>query len=238
MAAYNGRRYIEEQLRSILVQLEPGDEVIVVDDGSRDGTPELVEALGDGRVRVRRNPQNLGVVRSFGRAITEARGEVIFLADQDDLWMPGKVERVLRDFSDPEVQVVVTDAYVFDERQVWLDTFFQVRGSGPGIVRNTFKNAFVGCCMAFRADLRETVLPLPEGVPMHDWWIGLLGSVRGRASFIDEPLIAYRRHAGTATTVNASGLRGKLRQLPHLLGQRWRIASGVARRVLERRQGG
>src|ERR1700759_2657985 len=92
MATYQGQDYVERQLRSIVEQLGSDDEVIVVDDCSRDRTVEVIEAVADSRVAVYRNPVNRREVYSFGRAIELARGDVIFLADQDDVWMPGRVE--------------------------------------------------------------------------------------------------------------------------------------------------
>src|SRR4051812_43134771 len=91
MATYQGEQYVERQLRSILDEIGPDDEVIVVDDCSRDRTVERIEDLADPRIVVHRNPVNRREVYSFGKAIELAKGEVVFLADQDDVWLPGRV---------------------------------------------------------------------------------------------------------------------------------------------------
>src|SRR3546814_6979697 len=100
MGTYNGARWIEIQLGSILSQLSPEDEVVIVDDGSKDDTLDRVASFNDPRVRVLRNGRNRGVDLTFERALGEARGDIIFLSDQDDFWYPNKVETVLRAFRD------------------------------------------------------------------------------------------------------------------------------------------
>src|SRR3954447_2023680 len=92
MATYNGSKYVREQIDSILADLGADDEVVVVDDASRDATASLLEGLADPRVRVLRSVQNHGYVKTFERAIGEATGEIIMLSDQDDVWPQGRTE--------------------------------------------------------------------------------------------------------------------------------------------------
>src|SRR3954462_814281 len=91
IATYNGEKYVLRQLQSILAQLSPDDEVIVVDDCSTDGTVDVIKGLNDRRVATHINDRNRRAVYSFGRAISLARHRFIFLSDQDDLWLPGRV---------------------------------------------------------------------------------------------------------------------------------------------------
>ena len=95
LATYNGARFVEKQLQSILVQLAPEDELIVCDDGSSDDTCNVIRRLADARIALHAYSQNVGHVRNFERAISAAKGDFIFLSDQDDVWVPGKIRAML-----------------------------------------------------------------------------------------------------------------------------------------------
>ena len=232
MASYNGARYIEEQLQSVLSQLGEQDEVVVSDDGSTDGTRQLLEALAgrDSRVRVLDGPR-AGVVRNFENALAAVTGEIVFLCDQDDVWRPDKVEAVCAAFEDPAVWLVMHDARVTDDtlRPV-ADSFFALHGSRAGYARTLWRKAYIGCCMAFRRELLQLALPFPDGIPMHDQWLGMLADRQGGVRLLAHPLIDYRRHAGTATTDRHGSLSSMLRNrwiLWRALGRRWRETRGL-----------
>lgn len=244
MAAYNGELYIEAQLRSILDQLEPGDEIVVVDDGSSDGTRECVRALESDQIRLIGHDRNRGVSRTFEDAIRIAKNEIIFLSDQDDIWMPDKVSAVLAEFEkDATVTLVVSDAALMDAHgKLIAESYFANRGEfQAGLVPNLIRNRFGGCTMAFRASIRAEVLPLPHGYDvLHDVWIGVRNTLsHGRAVYIDRSLILNRRHASTATGREALSLRRKLRIRVHLLlalaifsiSRMWQGALGKTGRV-------
>lgn len=199
LAAYRGEPYIAEQLASVLSQLGPADEVIVSDDDAAGGSLAVARALGDSRIICLRGPGK-GVVKNVENAIHACTGELIFLCDQDDVWLPGKVGAVVKAV-EGGAKVVLHDAKVTDAGlQITAESFFSVRGSRPGFWRNLLKNSFVGCCMAFTASYKDRFLPFPEKLPMHDWWIGLLASRdKGAVAFLNEPLLLYRRHPGTVT---------------------------------------
>ena len=115
MATYNGQRFLQLQLSSILASLHPYDELVVVDDGSSDGTWDALSAIVDPRVRVLRNDANQGVVKTFERAFREARHPIVFLSDQDDIWEPGKRDAFVAAFAaDPACQAVISDARIID----------------------------------------------------------------------------------------------------------------------------
>src|SRR4030067_2862949 len=130
VAVYNGAAYLQPQMHSILAQLRATDEVVVVDDASQDNSAELLRDLSDARVRVHRNERNLGALGSVERAIRLAQGDILFLSDQDDLWLPGKVEKILEAFSlNPEVTLVASDAKVIGESGwVGAGSFVEQRG--------------------------------------------------------------------------------------------------------------
>jgi glycosyltransferase involved in cell wall biosynthesis len=202
MAVYNGSAYLLPQMQSILEQLRPNDEVVVVDDASQDNSAEILSGVSDSRVRVFRNDRNLGVFASFEKAMSLAQGDLLFLSDQDDLWLPGKVDKILEVFSlNPAVTLVASDALVIDESgNVVANSFFELRGHfAPGILHNLLKNKYLGCTLAFRKSMLKLFLPIPKDVPMHDMWFGLINDIYGKTHYIDQPLIAYRRHGGNVS---------------------------------------
>ena len=204
IAAYQGQRYIELQLRSILEQLSAEDELIVVDDGSTDGTCCEVCALQDSRLVLIRNTKNRGVLRSFETALCRSTGEIVFLSDQDDLWLPKKVETILDAFAfDPELLLVASDAILIDENGTKIgDSFYAKRGKfRAGLWSNVLIGKFHGCTMAFRSTLLRSALPFPRGERVHhDTWIGCVNAlIGGKTKYIAEPLVAYRRHSTNVT---------------------------------------
>lgn len=208
MATYNGQPYIVRQLASILSQLNETDEVVISDDGSTDHTIEVVQGMSDPRIRIIRNINRKGPVGNFENAINHSTGQFIFLADQDDVWMPNKVQTVTTLLTTNDL--ILADCQVVDEvGRVIHESFFRYRGSQPGLVNNFVKNAYVGCCMAFRADLKPLILPFPETIYMHDWWIGLLTELFRKPYFHPVPLIQYVRHGGNASPTGEGSLGWK-----------------------------
>ena len=203
VATYNGEKYIEEQIRSILSNLKECDEIVVSDDGSKDGTLRVVSLIADPRIRVVKGP-GLGVKKNFENAIRECRGKYIFLCDQDDIWASGKVDRVLEVFGQRKCPVVIHDCSVIDEKgNVLVDSFFDLKGSGAGVFKNILKNTYIGCCMAFdRERLFDKVVPIPDTILMHDQWIGVIADLSGGSVFIPDKLIKYRRHGNNTWEFN------------------------------------
>ena len=212
--SFNGARYIREQIESILTSDLVG-EVVVSDDGSTDDTLKVIGGFQDPRLRVVPGPRR-GLIRNYEHLLTLARGDFIFLADQDDVWMPGKVEAMLAALS--RADLVVSDCMVVDESLNPLSaSFFAMRNSGPGLVRNFVRNTYLGCCMAFRRSLLDMALPFPPRIAMHDWWLGLIAEMSGSVVFLDEPLMKYRRHGGNASSAAESSRASRSLQL------RWRV---------------
>lgn len=225
MATYNGITYISKQIESILTQLKDTDELVISDDGSTDGTREWLDALAlrDTRVRVLDGPRQ-GVIRNFETAVAACKGEWIFLADQDDEWMPDKREAVLNYAAQTGAMLVMHDARVVDEHGAVLhNSFFALRGSRTGFVKNLWKNSYIGCCIAFSRQLLPYILPFPDGIPMHDQWIGLQAQRHGGAALLDIPLLNYCRHGDNATAMTHGSLKtmisSRLAMLGALLGK-------------------
>lgn len=213
MATCNGMVYIQKQVNSILSQLAETDELVISDDGSTDGTREWLDdlALRDERVRVLDGPRQ-GVIRNFETAVAACKGEWIFLADQDDEWMPDKREAVLACAAETDAVLVMHDARVVDKRgAVLADSFFALRGSRTGFVKNLWKNSYIGCCIAFSRQLLPHILPFPDGIPMHDQWIGLQAERHGGVVLLDRPLLNYCRHGDNATAMTHGSLVQMLR---------------------------
>lgn len=215
MVSYNGEKYIREQLDSILNQLTEEDEVLISDDGSVDNTRNIIEEYQkkDARISLLEGPKR-GIKKNIENVLKHCKGEVIFLADQDDIWKAGKVEKVLKIMEQKNVNLVIHDAAVFCEKpeQIFMESFFKFRNARPGITKNIFKNSYIGCCMAFRKEIVEKVLPIPLMIEMHDQWIGILSDFYyGKSVFLREALLFYRRHGENNSGMEHYGIGRMLR---------------------------
>jgi glycosyltransferase involved in cell wall biosynthesis len=201
MATYNGEKYIKEQLDSILCQLGEDDEVIVSDDGSNDNTVELIKSYSDDRIKVYSNTKEKGYTRNFENALEKATGEVIFLSDQDDVWVKTKVKRMLTYLN--EYDFVVSDNTIVDENLTPLHkSHFELYKTQEGFVQNLFLPRYVGACMAFKKEVLNKSLPFPSNAKLcaHDYWISLIAELYFKAYKLNEPMILYRRHSSNAST--------------------------------------
>lgn len=201
IATYNGEKYIREQISSILEQLGEEDEVIISDDFSTDNTLPLIRTFNDRRIKVFQNNRFRSPIFNFECCLSKAIGNIIFLSDQDDVWLPGKVDTVAKAFTEHQCDVVVSDAVVVNEHlDILHKSFYGTVRSGPGIIKNISKNSYLGCTMAVRRKILDIALPFPTNIPMHDMWLGLIAELFGSTVFITNKLILYRRHADTVTT--------------------------------------
>ena len=199
IATYNGERFIRQQIQSIVCQLNANDEVIVSDDGSTDATRDIIRSIGDRRIRIIEGPERKSPTLNFECALKAAKGDYIFLSDQDDVWKQNKVEVCMNWLQ--QYACVVSDAEVTDYRlnplPPSLYAIIQVR---PGRIYNTiWKNGYTGCCMAFRRDVLNASLPFPKSIPMHDIWIGNVAAYKYNVKFITDKLIYFRRHEDTVS---------------------------------------
>jgi glycosyltransferase involved in cell wall biosynthesis len=219
MAAYNGSKFIEEQIQSILCQLKFSDELIIVNDCSTDKTLEILNSFEAINIKIINNAINLGLVKSFEISLNYATGDIIFFSDQDDIWLANKVQRILTHMEEENSLVVVTDAKVFNEDgDIIYSSFFEFRNSGAGLLKNFFKNSYLGCCMAVDARVKPYILPFPKDVLLHDEWTGLVCEVLGRTSFLPEVLVMYRRHSMNQTNMSRSNWRKVVQKRFILLG--------------------
>lgn len=202
MATYNGDKYIEQQLDSILKNINSEDELIISDDGSTDRTLEIVKRYCERypNITVLQGPHE-GVIKNFENAIKKSKGEYIFLSDQDDIWNTKKVSEVLKCFDEHRCSVVCHDAILIDANGKKIaDSFFELRKSRAGFIHNLYKNSYLGCCMAFTKEHAMKAIPIPVDVGMHDLWIGMLAESYHKSYFLKKKLIAYRRHENNVSS--------------------------------------
>ena len=211
MATYNGEKYIKEQIDSILLNMNENDELVISDDGSTDQTKAIIQKYHDKRIHLIDGPHN-GLKQNFANALSHTRNEIIFLSDQDDVWMKDKVNKVLKAMEEENATCVVHDALIVDKDLISKgQTFFEFRNSGSGIIKNIIRNTYIGCCMAFKRDCLEKVLPIPNTLEMHDQWIGVLNDKYGKSYFLNQPLIMYRRHGNTESKMTHQGILKMIR---------------------------
>ena len=207
MATYNGERYLPEQVASILAQLEPTDELVVVDDASEDGTVAYLEGLGDPRIRVHRNEANLGHVQSFSKVIGLARQPYILMADQDDVWIEGRA-RAMRDALTGGAALVSTNSEFIDSQGRPIPplhsslTAADSQRNAANILRIFAGQAFYdGCAMGLREELRDIVLPIPRYVESHDLWIAMAANAAGSNLHLERLTLRRRLHGNNASVV-------------------------------------
>lgn len=228
MATYNGEKWVAKQIESVISQLSETDEIVIVDDCSTDGTCNIISLYGDERIKLLENSKNIGVDKTFERAIANAVGDIIFMSDQDDLWYPEKVEKIISRFqANANCTLVLSDADIIDGKgnQTGI-TYFQKRGDFKhGVINNLIKCKFLGCSIAFRSSIRNKFLPFPDNIPGHDMWIGVVNEVYGSTSFISSPLIGYRRHGENLSLMNHHGLI-------QMIIWRWNLSLSLIIRVI------
>lgn len=218
MATHNGERFLRQQIDSILPQLSSPDELVISDDHSTDGLPLILGSYHDPRIRVL-PPKHFGdPTRNFEYALTHSSMEFIFLADQDDVWHPEKIN-IMREKLD-EVDLVICDCRLTDQRLNTISpSFFKTNRSRPGLLKNLLKSSYMGCCMAFRREVLEKALPFPDAILFHDQWIGLVAERHFSIAFIPHILVDHRRHLTNYSSTGAqsrNSLKKKLRLRFHL----------------------
>lgn len=198
MCSYNGERFIKEQLNSILNQTYKNIELIIVDDGSKDKTLEIVEEYvkKDNRIKFFKNDKNLGFVKNFEKSISLCSGDYIALADQDDIWKKDKLEVFLKEIKDNTL--IYSDAILIDKES--KETGKQLIRPAGNLVSGKCNKAFIyyncvsGNTLMFKKELIKHILPIPEKITFHDIWIAFVASTIGEITFTQESYTFYRRY--------------------------------------------
>ena len=210
MATYNGAKYIYDQIDSILNQTIQDFELVICDDCSTDETPEILHkyAQQDDRIRVYINECNLGFTKNFENVILKCNGEYIALSDQDDIWLPKHLE-ILLDKMTEKTQVACGSPIFVNEFNKELSKKYdylkknKVPSNNNNMARHIFlcRSTFQGASMLIRKSFLNVALPIPEGASFHDSWFAALACFTGGLSFVDKPVMRYRRY-GSAVTSN------------------------------------
>lgn len=226
LCTYNGEQFLREQLNSILNQTQKVNEIIIVDDASRDSTKDIIKQYQKQFpeiIKFYENEKSLGTIKNFEKSISLTTGDFIFLSDQDDVWFENKVEKMLYFIErNPKCKLLFSDGALIDEKGTFLhSTLWEKWGfdietrSVWRENKNAFKNLLVndnkitGATLCFHKELKEVVIPIqiPQGY-WHDLWLGLHASAREGLFFIEECLIHYRIHqqqqVGISTGVSSN----------------------------------
>lgn len=224
MATYNGEKYLRRQLDSIYKQGLLPFEVIVTDDCSTDNTLIILEEYKvKYGLKYFVNESNVGFVKNFEKAMVLCSGDFIALSDQDDVWLPWKLERLFQSIGDKVL--ICSDAALINENDTIIaDSYFRYQNLYPYLdnlfLNLLFNNFVTGCTILFKRELLALALPIPN-IRYHDHWLGLVAIKHGGLIFLDEPLIYYRQHGGNDTGSHAfMSWIEKILNLPFLVKKR------------------
>lgn len=213
MACFNGEAYIKEQINSILIQLVEGDELIIIDDCSYDRTAEVIAEVNDSRVRYLRNLSNMGVNRSFEKAIKMAENDYIFMADQDDIWIEGRLDCMLEELQKGNLLVsgnsLSIDA-IGQNSAYCLGKLYSADSKKfrKNIIRIfTGKAYYYGCAMAFRKELNKVILPFPDYIESHDLWIAMAANMLKSNHHLEKNVLKRRIHGKNASVIHRKLLK-------------------------------
>ena len=206
MATYNGEKYVEEQIKSILNQTYKNFRLIISDDCSTDNTVSILKEFEqkDDRVIVYYQEKNLGYVKNFEFLLEKVENNLYMLADQDDVWLPDKVKISYNTLKERNADLTFSDLTVVDENLNELyPSFMKLKKTFDKAKKYDdyravyLYNVVTGCTILSKKKFINKILPIPEGfkyIP-HDYWISLIVGMNGKLAFIDKPLIKYRQHA-------------------------------------------
>ncbi len=234
LATYNGRRFIGEQLDSLLNQTYKDFKVLIHDDGSTDGTADIIDGYiaryPDKFSRIEA-PATGSAAANFAFLFSKCDDDYIMFCDQDDVWMPEKIEKTLAAVkaaeaeTDADVPVLahsdlaVTDAAL----NIINDSFFAMQKLDPDFItlpHLLVQNCVTGCTVMINRALKERTGEIPKECAMHDWWLALVAAVFGKTVFINEPLLYYRQHGDNSVGAKSAGslsyITGKLKNLENL----------------------
>ncbi|CAH0419116.1 glycosyltransferase [Periweissella ghanensis] len=200
IASYNGENYIKEQISSIISQINFEDEIIVSDDGSTDSTIEIIRNFKDSRIKIIQGPRK-GLIKNFENAINNSNGDVIIFSDQDDIWGSERINSLIKAFNN-NADLVISKSIAVDSnlnplKGILADPTFQ-----RGLIRNLYKNTYIGATMAIKKSELMKALPFPNSIIMHDQWIGLNMELLNKNIQYEPSGILYHRRLESNVTYN------------------------------------
>lgn len=204
LATYNGEKYLNEQIESILNQTYKNFRLIIYDDCSTDDTLKILEKYKqvDNRIIVYRQEENVGYVKNFEMLLEKVENDIYMLSDQDDVWLPNKIEESLKTLREQKADLVYTDLEVVDENlNVIYPSFTKYRKTFDKAKKyNDYRAVFLynlvtGCTIISKKAFINKILPLPKNKYMpHDFWLALNVAINGKIYFLEKPYIMYRQH--------------------------------------------
>lgn len=219
MATYNGEKYLEEQLDSILNQTHTNWELLIRDDGSKDKTLEIIKKYTSKYTHkiffINDNLGNLGLCYNFLRLLDISSSEYIMFSDQDDIWLENKIKTTLSKMIDeeaisPNIPLLVhTDLKVINKDKYTLyDSFYDFNNINPNKIQFInyllLRSCVTGCTIMMNKKLRDIIIPYPSmGIIVHDYWISLIASIFGKISYINDKTILYRIHDNNSIGIKA-----------------------------------
>ena len=228
MATYNGEKYLEEQIDSILGQTYKNIRLIISDDCSTDNTKNILKKYQEKEnIEIYYQKENLGYVKNFEFLLQKVENEIYMLSDQDDVWMSNKVEDTLKKLEEDNADLVFTDLEIVDENLNTIDKSFnrkmdKFRKIEKTLGKKSFEylyNNITGCTIMSKKEWINKILPIPKNSKyvIHDSWIGLIISLKGKISYLDKPTIKYRQHGdnqvGTERTSHKYKKFSQIREL-------------------------
>lgn len=220
LATYNGSRFVRAQLDSILSQTYNNYELLICDDCSTDDTFSILEeyAQKDNRIKIFQNDHNLGFKKNFERLLSFASCGLIALSDQDDIWTSNHLELLMKNLG--ENYLICGNAYLADRdgkstgitlldcskfdflpetQEDWF--FYLLHGS-----------VYQGAACLFRKELITNLLPIPDTVKYHDYWLAIHAAMQGGVKYVENPILYYRQHGDNVTTNKRWSFIEKLKQ--------------------------
>ncbi len=242
LSTYNGTEFLEEQLSSLLGQTCKNWNLLVRDDGSTDDTVATLGKLcSHSRTRLTGKARNLGPCRSFELLLQQSSAPYCMFCDQDDVWLPDKIEKSLalmhemeRRWGNDTPMLVHSDLQVVDRHLHPLSSsFWRHQGIEPEgrerFNRLLVQNVVTGCTVMINAPLRQLALPFAAETIMHDWWLALTAAAFGQIGHLNEPTVLYRQHGGNEVGAKRWGPGLIWRRL-----QRWNTEVEAATRRTQR----
>lgn len=206
MATYNGEKYLKKQIDSILNQTYSNIRLIISDDCSTDRTREIIKEYEkkDKRVNIYYQENNLGYIKNFEFLLTKVESNIYMLSDQDDIWLPNKVENTYNFLQKQNADMVFTDLIVVDEKEEVINKSFNNLMNLTQKINKTINsreivylyNCVTGCTIMGTSKLINKILPIPINSKhvLHDHWIALVSSMNGNIAYLPEGTIKYRQH--------------------------------------------
>jgi glycosyltransferase involved in cell wall biosynthesis len=202
VATYNGEKYLLQQLQSLAAQTYKDLEIIICDDNSSDGTKTIIEdfASKNKNVSFYFNTKNLGVNQNFEQGFLRATGEFIAIADQDDIWLPNKIEEQMKLFTEEEIVLSHSASVHFSGNilPVKKRNNSTLPFTGNDVKKLLLRNSVSGHNIIFRKSLLTQILPIPEHI-FYDWWIVQTAACNGMVTATNKILAYHRFHENNIT---------------------------------------